>query len=74
MLWVVSRIAPIKKTMRYSHLAPAATERHIRVLDAGAAPILPHFHGMAADSGGADGVYDGPDSGGAAAAWFLLVG
>ena len=73
MLWVVSRIAPFKKTMRYSHLAPAATERYIRVLDAGAAPILPHFHEMAADSGSADGVYDGPDSG-AAAAWFLLVG
>ena len=41
----------LQMTMRYAHLSPSAKTDAVAVLDAGAAPILPHFHEMAAGSG-----------------------
>jgi integrase len=38
----------LQMTMRYAHLSPSVKTDAVAVLDAGAAPILPHFRGMAA--------------------------
>ena len=41
----------LKMTMRYAHLRPSAKTDAVVVLDADAAPILPHFDEMETGSG-----------------------
>ena len=41
----------LQMTMRYAHLSPSAKTDAVAVLDADAAPILPHFDEMETGSG-----------------------